>query len=522
MNKQFMKTPYNSLLAKKNDNSKSYFMLSELIDNSIGSWFENKMDNELQIEICINNDLKKITAEDNAFGMNENLLGSAIKMNNETSGNSLNMYGVGLKNCAFWFGMDLYIESKQEKDLGYKTSIVISKIDNYNDPVEWEVFPCKKKSTGTKISIEKIYEDKLISKREFERDILPILSTKYYKHILDNNISIKLIYIQNNEKKEHILSPKKVKAQKIEKEYKEKIIELANDKLTSTKILKDLKEKVIYNVQNNLPLEFGFQVKWNKEHDMMFTFGIQSQGSIGRDQNKQFFNNYGLTTYQGGRAINLAPLNPLPLGEYIRTNIKRVYGYVELGEIFKPDNNKREFVFGKEKERFYELIKKIGADLLILADIVFEVIGKKPKVNSGNTNIAGNKIENTLNAKTNFHWKINKSGAFVSYNDGSALNFKIYEISTNDQNANNYFINASHVEGNKNEIEIFFNIDHPIWKPLTLANMIDTKSVLYPLVSVIGLAVIDIKTEILKDLINSEEGSDFLSILNSIVRFTIQ
>jgi len=55
----------------------------------------------LVIEILLDFDEMKIIILDNAGGMDRDTLENSIRLNNEKPGNSLNLFGVGLKNSAF-------------------------------------------------------------------------------------------------------------------------------------------------------------------------------------------------------------------------------------------------------------------------------------------------------------------------------------------------------------------------------------------------------------------------------------
>jgi HSP90 family molecular chaperone len=59
------------------------------------------METKLSINIFLNFRSREITIEDNAYGMSKEELEDSIKLNNEKTGNVLNMFGVGLKNAAF-------------------------------------------------------------------------------------------------------------------------------------------------------------------------------------------------------------------------------------------------------------------------------------------------------------------------------------------------------------------------------------------------------------------------------------
>ncbi|ATZ18981.1 hypothetical protein ESOMN_v1c05990 [Williamsoniiplasma somnilux] len=524
--KKQMQTPYASLLAKKNDPSKPYYMISELIDNSIASWDDNKMKQSLKIEILIDNVNKKIELVDNAFGMSEDELANSIKLNLETPGNKLNMFGVGMKNCAFWFGKDLTIISKKNNSkIAYKTEILISKISDINDVVTWEVEKYKGDITGTKIIIENIYAERIIQKSVLEKDIIPILKSKYCKYISEKGvgIDIKFVDARSNQKFSYEIDSEAYISQVISEKFKIKFLENVENYIKKPKILKGLKAKVIEKVENNDPLDFEFVIQ-RFDNDIHFRFGILSQGSVGQDEVKQFKKMYGLTTFQNGRAININNVNAIELGEYTRTNIKRVYGQVELGHIFRPDNNKQAFNFGENEEDFKELIKDIGSDLLELANCVKVTIGNEMRIKNGNTKSTANKIEKTLNHKTNLNFAINNN-EIVFIDNIKNFKIEIEEVTESDKNAPYYFVRAENKEFEPvRHIKITFNINHPIWKPLTLGNKIDLKEVLYPLISVIGISNLIFDDKLLQYIIGSKTTgkADLEDVLNKIARYLIK
>ncbi len=526
MAKQEMKTPYAMLIAKKDDPSKIYYMIAELIDNSISSWEErdiSKKDDELSIIINIDNVKREIKTVDNAEGMNKQKLENAIRLHEiSEKKNGLNMFGVGLKNSAFWFAEDLIITSKTSKDDANKTSIITSKIKDKSKTVKWEAVPCKTKRKGTTIEFKNVYKDKLPSPKDI-KELTEILSFKYNKYIQDGiKILIKYRHKETSEIKKYHLKDLKIQSEIIPVKQAEDFIKHLDEALKGKQIkyLKTMREQVVNLVKNEKPLDLKFNIKYkyeDKEEILEFHFGI-----LAKEYKSDFSKYSGLTTYQHRRAINLPPKNTLSLGEKIRTNIKRVYASVELGELFKPDNNKTEFAFGIHKEHFLEMVKDgMGKEILILADVVFDVISGKERIKAGISKNSQPKLQRTLNNKMNCDWVIkqNNSKLEITLKDQTKINVKITEVEVSDKNKNNYFINARAKKGDLRECIIEYNVGHPVWKPLSNAdtiNSIDSKTVIYPIVAIVGLTSILGKEKEVNKMLNVEGDIDVLSIINGI------
>ena len=101
---------------------------------------------------------------------------------------------------------------------------------------------------------------------------------------------------------------------------------------------------------------------------MKLVFNLNQR--TGKKEKEHFRKNYGITAYQKGRAIRIANENPIEFAQnrmsskldYTRTDIKRAYAFVELGEVFQPDNNKSDFNFGEYRDEFSDFIEDIGMD----------------------------------------------------------------------------------------------------------------------------------------------------------------
>ncbi len=529
-NVQKMEMPYKHLVAKKNDSSKPYFMLAELLDNSISSWKKNGKKGELQVDVYLDETEKEIIVDDNAFGMSEAEIEDSMRLNKEKEGNSLNMFGVGMKNSAFWFGSDIYVETNNG-DGAWKTNIATSKITNLNDTIQWRVVPSERQDRGTKVTIGNWYDDKRLSDLEFEQ-VVSVLQMKYQNYISEG-VKVEItLFKKNGASIKRNLSKVKIKAQKIPEEKKQEFLISLNDEFdgVNLKYLKDLKERTIKKVNEGKSLKYKYDIPFlieGQRKNITFIFGVQDESN---KKNKDGFKNfYGLITLQDGRAINMPPISALDFtNDYTRTNAKRLFGWAELGHIFKPDNNKQEFNFGMHREDLLGMIKEIGSELELVADVVQNIVGVASKSKAGNSAQSLSKIQNALTSKSDLNWQVEKDGSDfeIKVSDGEPIRIKIKEISIENKDAKNYFVHAEQVgKKSDNEYLVQFNINHPIWKPLSdgSGNNIDTKIVTYPLVAIIGIASLGIKSKIISEVLGKEfDADDILSIINFISQVIIK
>lgn len=534
MAKQRMETPYATLVAKKSNPSKSYYMLAELIDNSISSWEKREIkkakdDYKLTVDLYIDKIEGTIVTVDNAEGMDKSQLENAIKLHEVSDEkNGLNMFGVGLKNSAFWFAPDLTIESKTNNTKGFVTSILTTKIKDLTSTVEWEAVKINLEKRGTKVTFSNVYNDKMPNLSDLENSV-EILSFKYNRYIASGNVKINIYHKlkKNSDFVKMVLKNQTVTSVIIDKGEHDKFMkhldELSKD--VNFKYLDTMRNSVSKLIKSGKPLEIDFDVRYNYEdidEVLTFTFGV-----LGQENKRNFSKLSGLTTYQHNRAINLPPKNTIKLGETIRNNIKRVYASVELGEIFQPDNNKTEFEFGIHKEYFMEMIKDMGTEISCLADAVFNAVSKTDDTAAFKNNKSqASKLENALNYKTNAGWKIkqNDSEVSITFNDGKKVKAIITEVKVNEKSARNYFIDAKAVDGKSDEYNIEYNVEHIIWKPLSISetiNSIDSKTVIYPLVAIIGLSAMLNNINGIKQMSGKKGEHNILEIINGIANVLI-
>jgi hypothetical protein len=514
-----MITPYNNLYGKRNDNSKPYYMIAEFIDNSLSSWVENKMESDLRIDVYHNYKDKILRVSDNAFGMNRQQLGDSIQLYNEKDGNVLSMFGVGMKNASFWFGEDLYISTKQRGGAGYKTNIMLSDKINTEEikkQISWKITQDNEiQNPGTIVTIRNMYDDKLMSNATI-KDVIQILSLKY-KRYLAKNVSIYFTIDRFGEVQSIPLEPDITKSQVIPEDKISRFVELINKKSQEFVTIKNLPNIVVDLALQGKRLEFEYNTIWH-EKKLCFLLGVQSQKS---GEEKYFYKRYGLMTFQKDRAINIPRVNVLEFGkDYTRTSIKRAYGEIELGDFYKPDNNKREFNFGIDKEEFFQLIKMgIGHDMLVLTDVVAEIMKDKDIVKIGNRPTSAFKIERSLSMQNDdINWIVSGETAEMTFAENN-FKVRVKEVSSSNPNHENYFISTTQVKNN--EIEVSININHPLWKPLINNQAIDIKKVIYQIAAVLGISFDKASYESAMRAIAGEQGVDksYPQILKTIINY---
>lgn len=216
---------YWDYLKLKDVNTKDFLMFAELIDNSISS-FENNLNEDgswkrkliMDIKIDFNNDEEilfdqkvssssKILVNDNALGMSENILIEAIKLNRNAAKyapifsdktSKMNVHGRGLKQCAFFFGMDLTVTTTDETGKTLKVEMKSSEQENVEAPIFIDPKEtAEKKMMGTQVLIEKIYTDKQFSKSTL-LNIITALQYRYIKYIEEDKIQISVKFNDEN------------------------------------------------------------------------------------------------------------------------------------------------------------------------------------------------------------------------------------------------------------------------------------------------------------------------------------
>lgn len=186
---------YNFLWKLKDEDLSLAFCLAEFIDNSISSceqtYWDKNINHNLVITITYNSEDNKYIIEDNAGGMDNNELDYAMRIdknfNYDVDNSYKNQYGIGMKSAIFWIGHDgeIYTKKDEIEICGkYHTN---GKKDN--DPVEYGIYESNgviDKKSGTKIFIDKCYEnDRTMTKNKWEY-VSYFLGNRYSKYLIDD------------------------------------------------------------------------------------------------------------------------------------------------------------------------------------------------------------------------------------------------------------------------------------------------------------------------------------------------
>ena len=235
---------YSSYTSLKRSSTKNYAMVSELIDNSISSKEEYegsditkwKKPLTILIELRVKSHKTKkkflknfygmevvnetnLTIIDNAYGIKKNRIVDALTLDKKvTTKSKLNVHGRGLKQSAFWWGIDLIITTMTENGEFYQVPLCLSKqgSEGQNSSIVVQTFNLNeekirdyKKATfdllgntnsGTVIRINKLHpeEDRCLTQNNFET-MMKFIAFKYKKFLLHKDkFSIKVSYKNNN------------------------------------------------------------------------------------------------------------------------------------------------------------------------------------------------------------------------------------------------------------------------------------------------------------------------------------
>jgi len=324
-------------------NTKPFLMIAELIDNSISS-FEKKYGNNWKEKLIIKIKMKfkgqeteihgyktikgsYISFSDNGFGMNKSELKNAVKLNAiNQSTSKMNVHGRGLKQCAFFFGVDLTIRTSTGNQYLYIEQ-KLSDQESEHSPYFIEVKEDTESSRGTEILIENIREDKAISINVWKR-IKETLEFRYIKYLEKGNLEI--CYDFNDEELGRFDIPKEPVI------FVNQAFECTNetqDKFDNflKNILKRVKEEIKHRASNiyqettletyekisnlfrdsreNNQLEFKFDLEFNIQGNILpiqFWMLPQKHGKY-----------RGIRLFEGERAINHAGYQELETKPYI-------------------------------------------------------------------------------------------------------------------------------------------------------------------------------------------------------------
>lgn len=175
-----------------------YRIFSEFIDNSFQSWLDHKdlLVNKLHVNRCLI-DIKwtndEIIIKDNAFGMDEEAFGRAIRLNapsKKYSKGSLSKYGMGLKYAAANLGTKIVVESSAYgSKLKYKGLI---DVDDWikNNPKTMPVEIDDSERTDSHYTVLKVTDLKLAFSEKQMRDVIKKLGIMYYRFLDKKQLQI--------------------------------------------------------------------------------------------------------------------------------------------------------------------------------------------------------------------------------------------------------------------------------------------------------------------------------------------
>lgn len=455
---------------------KPWYAIAEFVDNSTQSYYNNKKelkssekDFKLVVKIQYDDENKTLRINDNAYGMEFEDFKSAIILdskNNRQRGR--NEFGMGLKTAASWFGNRWSVRSTQlgseneyyaQVDINYLKSSNANEIDIIKNGISQETH-------GTEIIIEQV--TKQLSGPRTISKIKELLASMYRRDINSDNVSI-------------IFNEEPIQFQEInvlkfrEKEWKK-------------------------------PLDFVVNFR-EKEYRVTGFVGIMQDGSFPKAGFALFRNN---RVVIGGSDMNYKP-NEI-FGQAQSQISLKLFGELDMNS-FPINQAKDGFIWynGLEDEFVAKLRENI-TDYITIADMSKKArqeeeefsSEKSIKVQEETANILKNlEYENTTERENIDNYDKEKGFEGLSNNDISAFQktfmklsektkdvgtsrpykFKIdrfREISVNVKwsiGQQNFWID---VGGDKDNLEVTINIDHPFFKPYSKQE--DFKGVLERLV----------------------------------------
>ena len=256
--KEIVPTRYASYVNLMDASTEGTVMLAELIDNAISSkeqneglninrWnkplriliqlevFSNAKKSRRVIKLFKEEEIKivqgtKLIVLDNAYGISKTRIKDALTLDkkNPNSKSKMNRHGRGLKQSAFWWGVDLIVVTKTKEGEYYKTKLCLTEqLDKGGLDAEVRIIPEdltpsekvksekgfstleKKKDgtvdyneSGTRITIRNLHSGstRCLTKKQFEI-IINNLALRYKRYIEKNDkFSIKVSFIDNNDK----------------------------------------------------------------------------------------------------------------------------------------------------------------------------------------------------------------------------------------------------------------------------------------------------------------------------------
>ncbi len=354
---------YKSYISLYGQPFKHFIMIAELIDNSISS-FENNFSNEewtkpLEIEIEFNfkgeltnpkdNALgfkavygSYIKFKDNGYGMSKQKLKEAMILdNNNTEISDKNVWGRGMKQCAYFFGQDLTVSTSDGNESNEVKQIYTDPSISLNSPYKIEPYELEANEQGTTILIENIYDERIFSK-DVLKGIKNSLQWRYVNYIRNKKLIVHYTYVGFNGEEaegffEEVEEAKMILDKETKKKVKDRTVEDIKEELNNNfknlinkkntlkideKIANDvfnkLEQKFIGSLAGDNETVFESEVKFKlphivtgEEQTISFKFWALPKGKQTKDKDA------GIRFYEGERAITHISIKDKDVGPWM-------------------------------------------------------------------------------------------------------------------------------------------------------------------------------------------------------------
>ena len=168
------------------------FALAEFVDNALGSYLANKKflkaqkDDDFKLEVIVNIDTVRevISIKDNAFGIAQSKLATALMIGTSDQSSILNEFGVGMKLAGFWFASEWSLRTKAFGEKQEKTLLFNVEDLEKNDTTDVLVAycPAKTESHYTEVTLLKFNKNRFPGKHSRNKieALLKEIYRRYY------------------------------------------------------------------------------------------------------------------------------------------------------------------------------------------------------------------------------------------------------------------------------------------------------------------------------------------------------
>jgi len=177
------------------------FALAEFVDNSLGSYLKHKKalaktQKDFILEVTVNIDTvsEVITIKDNAFGIDQEDLSTALTIGASSKGSEMNEFGIGMKLAGFWFASDWELRTKAldepwEKSLKFN---VLQLEEDDTTEVLISYRNVKHNDSYTEITLSKFNDGRFPGK--LVRNKVEMVLKEMYRRYYENN-EMKLFFV---------------------------------------------------------------------------------------------------------------------------------------------------------------------------------------------------------------------------------------------------------------------------------------------------------------------------------------